>query len=216
MDNKENMIALEDAVAYLFTVDNKQVQNMATFKQKVGLKEGKAKEAERLVYNEHKRVYLAALDDSKDKRTERARHKASILRPDKHRAMVTSGLLEGSLLHQLAESERKRKGKLYAIALDDKLLVEESGLSEADFITLSKAGGWIASKYKVENTKGNLVLTSEGCKQWLADRTMAILQERGVSKASPVVVAPPAAQEAEQQDKESAAQRKAARNTKAA
>lgn len=151
------------AIAMLFTNGK-----MITAKSFIGMFEGDKAKERRAIYNKAKSVYLDALNASKDTLTVKARHKASLVNRSKHRTVESAGMKEGSVLDVISEDERKLKSKLFSTALHDKLTIMESGLTEAEFITLAKHGGWISSGYREENSAGNYVLTMAGCKRWVA------------------------------------------------
>lgn len=162
---QEEKTALIGAIAILFK-DGKPV----TLKEYAGTSEGDAFKLKRTEYNDAKATYHSAVNGSKEERTERTRHKASLINPTKHRVISSSGFNAGSIMDVICEDERREKGKRFsdAIQRDTMLMPEEVNLTEAEFIQLAKAGNWIGREYREENSKGNLTFTAGSGKRWLA------------------------------------------------
>lgn len=172
MHTTEQKNALLTAIEILFT-DGKPV----TLKEFSGVTEGEAFKAKRKIYNESKEVYHTAINNSKEERTEKTRHKASLINPIKHRVISSSGFAEGSIMDVLCEDERREKGNRFSAAIqkDAMLLPSQVNLTDSEFIQLAKAGNWIDRSFRKENTKGNLTFTGESGKEWLADWTLKCL-----------------------------------------
>ena len=167
---KEDKTVLLAAIAIVMK-DGKPI----SLSEYAGATEGEAFKAKRKEYNAAKDVYHAAMNASKDDRTEKQRHRASLINPTKHRMVASAGFAEGSIMDSLCEDERAAKGKAFADARHGHLIPSQVGLSDAEFCTLAKAGNWIDRSFRKENSKGSLTFTAESNKEWLAKWTLDCL-----------------------------------------
>jgi hypothetical protein len=179
MHTNNDKTVLLAAIAILFK-DGKPV----TLKEYAGTSEGEAFKTKRTEYNDAKETYHKAVNASKDERTERTRHRASLINPVKHRVISSSGFAAGSIMDTLCEDERREKGKRFtdAIQKDAMLLPSQVGLTDAEFCQLAKAGNWIDRSFMKENSSGNLVFTAESNKEYLAKWTLDCLAFHAVKQ----------------------------------
>jgi hypothetical protein len=92
--------------------------------------------------------------------------KVSLTKASGHKVTERDGVKEGSVFHVIAE-ERRIEAKLAFLNGWLKQYPREMGLTDAEFLTLSKNEGLIPETWKRPNSKGVDAFTKAACEAWL-------------------------------------------------